>query len=169
MHYAGTLVNRKKNKKKGLTMCEKYDLIISVMRKYIPWEDAASIAPDRVKVYRNLTYKCWTICDAQDGKLYCHADSVDLRDCKFRVQPAGRARVLKEKQKNVHAYVVGKFTDVNFDKAQYFPRGYKFAQAFYNPYKVETFVDYHKGTPLHKAARVICKKAADGTMNIYYA
>ena len=80
MHYVGPLVNRKKNKKKGLTIHEKYDLIISVMRKYIPWEDAASIAPDRVKVYRNLTYKCWTICDAQDGKLYCHADSVDLRD-----------------------------------------------------------------------------------------
>jgi hypothetical protein len=57
------------------------------------------------------------------------------------VQPAGRARVLKEKQKNVHAYVVGKFHDVNFEQAQYMPRGYKFAQAFYNPYKVETFVN----------------------------
>jgi hypothetical protein len=85
------------------------------------------------------------------------------------VQPAGRARVLKEKQKNVHAYVVGKFTDVNFISAQYFPRGYKFAQAFYNPYRVETFVDYHKGTPLHEAARVVCKKTPDGAMNIYYA
>ena len=152
-----------------MTFSAKYDLIISVMRKYISWEDAPSIAPDRVKVYRNLTYKCWTICDAKDGKLYCHADSVDLRDCKFRVQPAGRARVLKEKQKNVHAYVVGKFHDVNFEQAQYMPRGYKFAQAFYNPYKVETFVNYHNGTPLHEAERVVCKKAADGSMNIYYA
>jgi len=152
-----------------LTIREKYDLIISVMRKYIPWEDAASIAPDRVKVYRNLTYKCWTICDAKDGKLYCHADSVDLRCCKFRVQPAGRARVLKERQKNVHAYVVGTFYDVNFDEPRYFPHGYKFSQAFYNPYKVETFVDYHKGTPLHESMRVVCKKTADGEMNIYYA
>ena len=117
------------------------------MRKYISWEDAPSIAPDRVKVYRNLTYKCWTICDAKDGKLYCHADSVDLRDCKFRVQPAGRARVLKEKQKNVHAYVVGKFHDINFNKAQYFPYGYKFAQAFYNPYKVETVSYTHLTLP----------------------
>ena len=148
---------------------KKYDLIISVMRKYISWEDAETFAPDRVKVYRNLTYKCWTICDAKDGKLYCHADSVDLRDCKFRVQPAGRARVLKEKQKNVHAYVVGKFHDINFNKAQYFPYGYKFAQAFYNPYKVETFVDFHSGEELKEAARVVCKKAPDGEMNIYYA
>ena len=85
------------------------------------------------------------------------------------MQPAGRARVLKEKQKNVHAYVVGKFHDVNFEQAQYMPRGYKFAQAFYNPYKVETFVNYHNGTPLHEAERVVCKKAADGSMNIYYA
>ena len=79
------------------------------MRNYIPWEKAESIAPDRVKVYRNLTYKCWTICDAKDGKLYCHAD------------------------------------------------------------RVETFVNYHNGTPLYEAERVVCKKAADGSMNIYYA
>lgn len=155
--------------KKILYSIKKYGLIISVMRKYISWENAETFAPDRVKVYRNLTYKCWTICDAKDGKLYCHADSIDLRNCKFRVQPAGRARVLKEKQKNVHAYVVGKFHDINFDKAQYFPYGYKFAQAFYNPYKVETFVDFHSGEELKEAARVVCKKAPDGEMNIYYA
>ena len=137
-------------------------------RGFVHWKDAAPIAPDRVKVYRNLTRDCWSICYT-DGRLYCHADSVDLKNCKFRVQPAGRARVLKEKQKNVHAYVVGLFHDVNFISSQYFPRGYKFAQAFYNPYRVETFVNYHNGTPLYEAERVVCKKAADGSMNIYYA
>ena len=144
-------------------------MLFSVMRNYISWEQAEGFAPDRVKVYRNLTFDCWSICDAKDGKLYCHADSVDLRDCKFRVQPAGRAKVLEQKRKNVHAYVVGKFHDINFDKAQYFPYGYKFAQAFYNPYKVETFVDFHSGEALEEAARVVCKKAPDGEMNIYYA
>ena len=142
---------------------------VLVMRKYISWKDAKGFVPDRVKVYRNLTYDCWSICDAKDGKLYCHADSVDLRDCKFRVQPAGRARVLKEQQKNVHAYVVGKLSDVNFDQAQYMPRGYKFAQAYYNPYRGETFVNYHNSKPLHEAKRVVFKKAAEGSMNIYYA
>ena len=139
-------------------------------RGFVHWKDAAPIAPDRVKVYRNLTRDCWSICYT-DGRLYCHADSVDLKNCKFRVQPAGRARVLKEKQKNVHAYVVGQLHDVNFTlpNRDVFPSGYKFSQAYYNPYRVETFVDFHTTKPLQQADRVVCKKAPDGSMNIYYA
>ena len=139
-------------------------------RGFVHWKDAAPIAPDRVKVYRNLTRYFLSICYT-DGRLYCHADSVDLKNCKFRVQPAGRARVLKEKQKNVHAYVVGQFHDVNFTlpNRDVFPSGYKFSQAYYNPYRVETFVDFHTTKPLQQADRVVCKKAPDGSMNIYYA
>ena len=111
------------------------------MRNYIPWEKAESIAPDRVKVYRNLTYKCWTICDAQDGKLYCHADSVDLRDCKFRVQPAGRERVLREKRKNVHAGIKGYIDDTNCPLRVG-------TEVTYNPYKYDSFVDKNTEEPV---------------------
>jgi hypothetical protein len=48
----------------------------------------------------------------------------------------GREKVLKEKRKNVHAYVKGYLQDaenVNTDK---FP-----TEVTYNPYKYETFVD----------------------------
>ncbi len=139
------------------------------MRDYISWDNAIGF-PNRVKVYRNLTLDCWSICNMKDGKLYCHADSVDLRDCKFRVQPAGRARVLKEKQKNVHAYVVGELFDLNFDSSGYFPPYCDdFKQAFYDPYKVATFVDYRTHKPLYEAKQLICKRTEDGSMNIYYA
>ena len=35
-----------------------------------------------------------------------------LRDCRFVVQPAGRARVVKEKKKNVHAYISGYISSI---------------------------------------------------------
>jgi len=58
-----------------------------------------------VQVYRNLHKKCWSI--RQDGKVLVHAGYVILRNVEFKVQPAGRQKVLDEQKKNVHAYVKG--------------------------------------------------------------
>jgi hypothetical protein len=61
-------------------------------------------------------------------------NSVCLKDVKYLVQPAGRARVLREKKKNVHAGLSGYYVDhvpvpaISFDVT-------------YNPYKYETFVN----------------------------
>jgi len=128
----------------------------------------------QVQVYRNLNQtledgtKVYSVKNDK-GIVVDHVTEIALSRPIFRVGPKGNQRVRDEKRKNVHAYVVGKFHDINFDKAQYFPYGYKFAQAFYNPYKVEKFVDFHSGEALEEAARVVCKKAPDGEMNIYYA
>ena len=59
----------------------------------------------KVKVYRNLHKNCYSI--QLDGRVVAHADEVFIRDPVFRVQPTGRKRVLREKKKNVHAFVVG--------------------------------------------------------------
>ena len=58
-----------------------------------------------VQVYRNLHKKCWSI--RQDGKVLIHTGYVVLRNVEFKVQPAGRQKVLDEQRKNVHAYVKG--------------------------------------------------------------
>ena len=63
----------------------------------------------RVQVYYNLHKKCLSI--RYKGKVIEHAREVTLTDAKFHVQPAGRARVLREKKKNVHAYVSGKLKE----------------------------------------------------------
>ena len=58
-----------------------------------------------VQVYRNLHRKCWSV--RQNGIVKAHCNTIQLIDCKLVVQPAGRAKVLREKKKNVHAYVKG--------------------------------------------------------------
>ena len=63
----------------------------------------------RVQVYYNLHKKCLSI--RYKGKVIEHAREVTLTDARFHVQPAGRARVLREKKKNVHAYVSGKLKE----------------------------------------------------------
>ena len=65
-----------------------------------------------VQVYRNLHNRLLSIQDAKTGLVIGHATTVDLKDASFIVREAGRQRVLKEKKKNVHAFVKGTLTDV---------------------------------------------------------
>lgn len=90
-----------------------------------------SINPEKpVKVYWNLHRECFSV--QQDGLVVCHADQVELRDVTFKVNQAGRQRVLKEGRKNVHAFIVGhldeKFADRCWD-----------VKVVYNPYKYDSF------------------------------
>ena len=71
----------------------------------------------RVQVYYNLHKRCLSI--RHRGKVIKHAKSVILRDASFRVQPAGRERVLKQKRKNVHAYVAGELVEDQYGGASW--------------------------------------------------
>ena len=93
----------------------------------------------RVQVYYNLHKKCLSI--RYKGKVIEHAREVTLTDAKFHVQPAGRARVLREKKKNVHAYISGKLKE-SFWHTQAPAYVWTAKQRVtYNPYKNKTFVD----------------------------
>lgn len=63
----------------------------------------------KVQVYRNLHKGCWSV--RHKGKIVAHLERVFLKNCTFHVQPAGRAKVLKEQRKNVHAYIKGELID----------------------------------------------------------
>lgn len=62
-----------------------------------------------------------------------HLTAVML-DCTFKVNQAGRQRVLREKQKNVHAFIVspGGWTYIQ-------PYGQGFPEIRYNPYTQDHF------------------------------
>ena len=62
-------------------------------------------------VYFNLTKKLYSI--KHKGKVIGHAKSVSMRDVQFRVLAGGRNRVLRDKQKNVHAYARGEVLSCN--------------------------------------------------------
>lgn len=68
------------------------------------------------------------------GRVIRHTQSLVLRDCICKVSPAGRARVLVERCKNVHAGIVGTIVDVS-------PVLRFSDQLTYNPYKYDTFVN----------------------------
>ena len=95
----------------------------------------------RVQVYYNLHKKCLSV--RQRGKVIDHVSMISLQGATFHVQPAGRKRVLKEKRKNVHAYVSGERVAVaSYDSSS--------ERITYNPYKNKTFVSVETGLPVHK-------------------
>ncbi len=105
----------------------------------------------RVKVYFNLHRKLFSVVslEAHDryGKVIDHVQKIALDNAGFVVRPAGRARVLREKRKNVHAFVTGTVSAIQDD----YPGWADIV--VYNPYKFSTFVLRDSHTPVHSAKK----------------
>jgi hypothetical protein len=90
----------------------------------------------RVQVYYNLHKKRLSV--RNKGKVIKHADIVALENVKFHVQPAGQAKVRREKRKNVHAYVAGDL----MPRQRIATNSVEVLDLVkYNPYKNDFFVD----------------------------
>lgn len=116
----------------------------------------------KIRVYRNLHKNLWSILDVKERKVVTHLHTLNMTQAVFIVSEAGRKRVLKEKRKNVHAFIQG-YLDVEYKAEPTVltpPR-----QAYYNPYKQKTFTDRLSGTPLGTA--YFCNFRVDGT--VFYA
>ena len=113
---------------------------------------------NRVKVYRNLRNGKWSVLDSK-GKLLFYVESIKIKNAKFIVQKAGNKRVKVEKQKNVHAFVVGEIDSIN---RNYHIRKYK--KGNYCPYKYSFFVD-ENSNKLERADVVILTKKS----KLYYS
>ncbi len=94
-----------------------------------------------VFVYKNLHKDCWSV--KQDGLVKAHATELDLWDCHFQVNQAGRERVLKEKRKNVHAGIKGYIDCLGQSDFSVVDQ-----QVTYNPYKYESFVNKETEEPV---------------------
>lgn len=100
-----------------------------------------------VFVYYNLHRKCFSVKDVKTGLVVAHTDKIELEDVTFKVSEVGRQRVLREKQKNIHAGVRGKFVGT----PKYLDYGRP--QATYNPYKYDSFVNTSTEEKLERASR----------------
>lgn len=115
-------------------------------------EQPGTLKP-KVFVYRNLHFKdrvMYSVKNVASGRVVDHSPIVYLTDVKFKVSPAGRARVLREKHKNVHAGVQGLPSAIGFDV---FWDDY--VKVTYNPYKYESFVRTDTGEPVYTAKAVM--------------
>ena len=134
----------------------------------------------KVEVYRNLHKNCWSIRDCKTKKVIKHVQSAHIKNAELVVQPAGRAKVLREQRKNVHAFVRGQLEGswndhiessssispiVLFFSARQ-PRNWPVAQHIaYNPYKYDSFVLTETETPIYKATEVYLDHTGTGWVN----
>lgn len=103
---------------------------------------------EKAKVYFNLHKKVFSV--QQAGLVVLHTEALKLSSAGFTVNEAGRQRVLKEKRKNVHAFVTGKFEGLHEGNV---PEGFR--RAHYNPYDHNSFVDRETLQPITEATEVI--------------
>jgi len=97
----------------------------------------------RVEVYFNLHEKCFSI--RHKKKVISHLNEVFLSNAIFKVSEAGRQRVLKQKRKNVHAFVVG---DIEIGKLR------AGIEIKYDPYRFKSFVTEIDSKPVRSAKYV---------------
>ncbi|HEY9816847.1 MAG TPA: hypothetical protein V6D20_13770 [Candidatus Obscuribacterales bacterium] len=105
---------------------------------------------ENVQVYRNLHRKCLSIRHSKSRKVIFHDDKVILHLPRFKVSEAGRQRVLREKRKNVHAYVQGNYSVLDRVPARLHDTAY-WIPVFYNPYRVAQFTEHYSGKPVWNA------------------
>ena len=97
----------------------------------------------KVRMYWNLHKHVWSVQDCMTGRVTNHVKALTLADAKFVVRPAGRAKVLREGKKNVHAFAVGHISLRNGIATCLSGR-----PVTYNPYKSDTFVFSDTGEPV---------------------
>lgn len=93
-----------------------------------------------VEIYRCLNRKGKMYSIRQDGLVVGHTDNICLRDCKFIVNEAGKRRCITEQQRNVHAYIQGELSTIEWNI-------HRMWEVKYNPYSEKGFTatkyDYH--------------------------
>jgi hypothetical protein len=132
-----------------------------------------------VRVYRNLHRACWSVqarCLSRTSNRYewrvvFHAANVVLDGARFEVNEAGRQKVLRERKKNVHAFVVGSL--VSFAR----PGGMNDGRATdayirpvtYNPFKAPTFVEASTFPPVPVTEAYSAWLTDDNTSRVWVA
>jgi hypothetical protein len=108
---------------------------------------------DRVMVYYNLHKHTFSV--TYNGVVITHADYVKLTDVEFRVRQGGRKKVLKEKRKNVHSFVIGTLEDYCEFPCKNIPNEPNKNIVTYNPYIYSTYVMKDTEEPIYQANKVV--------------
>lgn len=104
-----------------------------------------------VEVYYNLHKHIFSIRDSKTKLVIGYSNNVILTDCIFKVSETGRQRVLREKRKNVHAFVKG----ILENTGQTMTELADLRQAYYNPYTCDSFIDLQEQSKIETTAYVL--------------
>jgi len=110
--------------------------------------------------YRNLHKDTWSRMDR--GRVVGHPTAALLEMVEFRVRPGGRKRVLEERKKNVHAFVVaGEVIAEDFLPCRdtyvlnLVAKEPLWIEIMYDPYKFSSFVVKGAGTRVSNAQQAV--------------
>jgi hypothetical protein len=106
----------------------------------------------KVMVYYNLHKHTFSV--TYKDRLISHSDYVKLSDVEFRVRQGGRDRVLKDKKKNVHSFVIGTLMDYCKYPCENLPSEPNNNIVTYNPYKYNSYVMKDTEEPVYRAGEV---------------
>ena len=108
-------------------------------------------------IYRNLHTK--TFSARYNGLVIDHPEIFIARNVSFKVNEGGRIRVVKERRKNVHAFVVAEKYNrlsLNNKAAKYLRANVtKMIEVTYNPYTCKSFVVKETGAEIFEANFVV--------------
>jgi len=107
---------------------------------------------DKVMVYYNLHKHTFSV--RSNNRVIIHADYVKLVDVEFRVRQGGRDKVLTDKMKNVHSFVIGYLVDYCSYPCVDIPSEPNNNIVTYNPYKYNSFVMKDTEEPIYQASVV---------------
>lgn len=107
---------------------------------------------ERVMVYYNLHKHTFSVRDKK--RVLLHADYVKLQNVEFRVREGGKEKVRSEKQKNVHAFVIGDLVDYCRYPCENIPSEPNDKIITYNPYKYDSFVYKNSEEPIYNAKEI---------------
>jgi len=96
----------------------------------------------KIEVYFNLHQKLFSVralTGENAGRVIDHRHFVAIENARFKVQQAGRNKVIREQKKNVHAFVRGWADNTlhNINEVKNAP--HMFGNVSYNPYRADCF------------------------------
>lgn len=100
--------------------------------------------------YRNLN-KPGYFSIRQSGRVIDHSKSLKMYDCHFHIGEKGRLRVIRDRRKNVHAWVAGEV----YENGEFNVDGMH--ELYYDPYYTQKFHSLLTGEVVNGAAFVIFK------------
>jgi hypothetical protein len=107
------------------------------------------------RIYRNLHKGNFSIQsyieDKRGYRVTDRASTVILVDCTFRIYEAGRQKVIKEKRKNVHAYVEA----ISYRHIKGDVDVSSLREIYYNPYNLDSFVYKDTGERVVKKVSIL--------------
>ena len=106
----------------------------------------------KVMVHYNLHKHTFSV--TYKSRVIMNADYVKLTNVEFRVRQGGKNKVREEKNKNVHAFVIGELVNYCKYPCENIPQESNDNIVTYDPYKYDSFVYKSTEQPIYGAKEV---------------